>query len=434
MGTPIVGVGSPSTQLTPKSHKFSQLAEKSLNVSYNTRVADILQSHSYNFVLSDPQLPDNPIVFASQGFLNMSGYLREEIIGRNCRFLQGPDTDRRTVLMIREAVREEKAVQVRILNYTKDGKPFWNLFHMAPIFCSETGKVVHYVGVQTPISASLARSPAFTPTGAPTPPGATKPPLPPASPKPAGSLLSPQSSLSPPEKTSPGKRPAVTVEITVPMEIRGGSAEPDLSPEEDRARALTAVQAVVGDLKSCGEGKVEVQRGTRGEELDPKMARVVCSSLVLNLTKIQQSFVLANPNIDDCPIVHASDVFCELTGYSREEVVGRNCRFLQGPSTDPETVQQMREAIDAEKPITVRLLNYRKDGTPFHNNLHVSPIRNANGKVVYFCGVQLDVTAADGISPIEKGMSTRLKQLGAVGAVRVAVRALEGPGLRRTPC
>jgi hypothetical protein len=77
-----------------------------------------------------------------------------------------------------------------------------------------------------------------------------------------------------------------------PTEIRGGSAEPELSPEEDRVRALTAVTAVVGDLKSCGEGKVEIEKKSRGEEMDPKTARVVCSSLVLNLTKIQQSFVL----------------------------------------------------------------------------------------------------------------------------------------------
>jgi PAS domain S-box-containing protein len=76
-------------------------------------------------------------------------------------------------------------------------------------------------------------------------------------------------------------------------------------------------------------------------------------------------------------------------GYSREEVVGRNCRFLQGPETDQDIVREMREAIDAEKPCTVRLLNYRKDGTPFWNNLHVSPIRNACGKVGGFRGFRV---------------------------------------------
>lgn len=118
MGTPMVQTGSPSSEkrsvlkAAQRAEAFGQLADKSLGGCYNEKVADILQSHSYNFVLSDPHLPDNPIVYASQGFLSMTGYSREEIIGRNCRFLQGPDTDRRTVLMIREACREERAVQV----------------------------------------------------------------------------------------------------------------------------------------------------------------------------------------------------------------------------------------------------------------------------------------------------------------------------------
>ena len=69
----------------------------------------------------------------------------------------------------------------------------------------------------------------------------------------------------------------------------------------------------------------------------------------------------------------------------REEVVGRNCRFLQGPGTDPAEVQKLREGLAAERPTTVRLLNYKHDGTPFWNHLHVSPVRDARGKVRPMC-------------------------------------------------
>nr|AML76774.1 putative LOV domain-containing protein [Fontinalis antipyretica] len=135
----------------------------------------------------------------------------------------------------------------------------------------------------------------------------------------------------------------------------------------------------------------------------------------------------------DTPIVHASDVFCELTGYSREEVVGRNCRFLQGPDTDPDAVREIREAIKAEKPCTVRILNYRKDKTPFWNHLHVAPARGASGKVAFYVGVQLDASAATDVPMRADGLLVaHAKQLGAVGLVRVAVRSLQGPGLRRT--
>ena len=133
----------------------------SLSQSYNEKVSQALRQHEYNFVLSDPRLPDHPIVYASEGFLKMSGYEQSEVLGRNCRFLQGPETDRRTVGEIRDAVREERPCQVRILNYRKDGKTFWNLFHMAPVFSKTDGRVIHFVGVQTPIASDLAAAPSL---------------------------------------------------------------------------------------------------------------------------------------------------------------------------------------------------------------------------------------------------------------------------------
>lgn len=87
-----------------------------------------------NFVVSDPSLPDNPIVFASDDFLQLTGYSREEVLGRNCRFLQGPDTDARAVQEIRSAINNQSECTVRLLNYRKDGSKFWNMFTLAPVF------------------------------------------------------------------------------------------------------------------------------------------------------------------------------------------------------------------------------------------------------------------------------------------------------------
>lgn len=140
-----------------KTGKMNSLVE-SLSTTYTDSVKESLRNYEFNFVICDPRLPENPIVYASEGFCKMSGYSREEVLGRNCRFLQGPGTDRRTVLELRDAVREERSAQVRILNYTKEGKPFWNLFHLAPVFSKSDGTVTHFVGVQTPISCHLATS------------------------------------------------------------------------------------------------------------------------------------------------------------------------------------------------------------------------------------------------------------------------------------
>ena len=75
--------------------------------------------------------------------------------------------------------------------------------------------------------------------------------------------------------------------------------------------------------------------------------------------------ILADPRQDDCPIVFANNAFLDLTGYEEEEVLNRNCRFLQGAGTDPAAVVQLREAIRNPHPLALEILNYRRDGTPF---------------------------------------------------------------------
>ena len=94
----------------------------------------------------------------------------------------------------------------------------------------------------------------------------------------------------------------------------------------------------------------------------------------------------------DYPLVWANPAFAERMGYSLAEVLGRNCRFLQGPSTDPDRVARIRTALAEQQPVTVTLRNYRKDGTAFWNELSVSPVHNEQGRLVHFVGVQVDVS------------------------------------------
>ncbi|MEM9311946.1 MAG: PAS domain-containing protein [Pseudomonadota bacterium] len=110
------------------------------------------------------------------------------------------------------------------------------------------------------------------------------------------------------------------------------------------------------------------------------------------MAQTRMAICLCDPNQADLPIVFANRAFRRLTGYSEEETVGRNCRFLQGPKTDPEPVARIREAIANEDVVVVELLNYRKNGTTFWNALHLGPIYNDQGKLVYFFGSQWDVS------------------------------------------
>ncbi|MDU9389044.1 histidine kinase famiy protein [Pseudomonas sp. zfem002] len=102
--------------------------------------------------------------------------------------------------------------------------------------------------------------------------------------------------------------------------------------------------------------------------------------------------IITNPNAADNPILFANQAFLDMTGYSAAEIVGRNCRFLQGPDTDREVIAAVREAIDGRYDFSTEILNYRKDGSSFWNALFISPIFNEKGELIYFFASQLDVS------------------------------------------
>ncbi len=113
---------------------------------------DMLNSQGHEnvcFCICDPELKDMPIIFASEGFCNFTGYSSQEIEGQNCRFLQGPRTDEKDVERIRQAIKTEAEANVNLLNYRKDGSEFVNQFFLAPLHSKEDAKkVLYYIGVQ----------------------------------------------------------------------------------------------------------------------------------------------------------------------------------------------------------------------------------------------------------------------------------------------
>jgi PAS domain S-box-containing protein len=118
------------------------------------RLMSALSGSQQNFAISDPSLPDNPIVYVSQGFLELTGYSLDQVLGRNCRFLQGPGTDQSAVDIIRKGVREGVDTSVCLLNYKADGTPFWNQFFVAALRDAENN-VVNFVGVQCEVSKAV---------------------------------------------------------------------------------------------------------------------------------------------------------------------------------------------------------------------------------------------------------------------------------------
>ena len=105
-----------------------------------------------------------------------------------------------------------------------------------------------------------------------------------------------------------------------------------------------------------------------------------------------EGITISDPSLPDNPIIYANRGFERMTGYLAEEVIGRNCRFLQGGDTAPEVVAKIRRAVTAGEDCTVELRNYRKDGDLFWNRLSIRPLRDTAGEVSHFIGIQTDVT------------------------------------------
>ncbi|VWX52803.1 PAS domain-containing protein [Novosphingobium sp. 9U] len=110
------------------------------------------------------------------------------------------------------------------------------------------------------------------------------------------------------------------------------------------------------------------------------------------MAQTRMAVCLCDPHQPDIPIVFANRAFRNLTGYEEHEVIGRNCRLLQGPDTDQREVDKIRAALASEDVVVVELLNYRKDGTTFWNALHLGPIYRSDGSLAFFFGSQWDVS------------------------------------------
>lgn len=134
----------------------------------------------------------------------------------------------------------------------------------------------------------------------------------------------------------------------------------------------------------------------------------------------RMAMLITDPNQPDNPIVFANDAFLQLSGYERDDIIGRNCRFLQGADTDPAHVDAIRDAVRNKTDGAVEILNYRKDGTTFWNALFLSPVIDESGNLLYFFASQIDVTARRNVEAELESQRTRFET-----AVRERTKELE---------
>ena len=171
---------------------------------------------------------------------------------------------------------------------------------------------------------------------------------------------------------------------------------------DDPVSRVLRCEHVEGDAVALGDRLAWVtgfpvpgESGAEGHALVALFALDSCSDLEIRdraVVAAGLSFTISDPRLPDNPLVFVNPAFERTTGYSAAEVLGRNCRFLQGPDTDPAAVRLVREAVQREQHATITLRNHRKDGSAFWNELSLSPVYDAHGELTHFVGIQADVT------------------------------------------
>nr|AHZ63865.1 phototropin [Pteridium aquilinum] len=418
-------------------------------------VLDALESFQQTFVIADGTKPDLPIMYASAGFFKMTGYTSSEVIGHNCRFLQGKETDPEEIDRIRDCIAKGTGYCGRLLNYKKDGSAFWNLLTVSPIK-DDDGSVLKYIGMQVEVSQFTEG----TKENVVRPNGMSESLIKyDARQKDRASLQVTElvEAIKDPKPAAHDKTTSISLGVAKPVGPSGPRKSPELEgllsgqqqayretksahsrlpgvPEANPQRESLAKRnrssgffSFLGLDKFGGKGSQQDatefiepeilmtkddESSETSFELDKARLREIRRGIDLatTLERIEKNFVITDPRLPDNPIIFASDNFLELTEYSREEILGRNCRFLQGPDTNRETVKQIREAIDNEREITVQLLNYTKSGRTFWNLFHLQPMRDHKGELQYFTGVQLDGT--EYLEPLTRRLSQQIASEG----------------------
>ena len=268
------------TQVEADQH-IKVLEEKFAKLSGSTDSSDLLEATLNAFdntiVVTDPAQDDNPIIYVNKGFEELTGYSFDEVVGQNCRFLQGDDHDQPSVAELRDAVREGRFVKVELRNYRKDGSMFWNELYVTPVR-DQVGELILFLGVQNDIT----------------------------------------------------------------------------------------------ELKESSE---ELER------------------LQMAVENADESILITNANLDPPgpEIIYTNPAFTTLTGYSAEEVLGKAPRFLQGPKTDRLVLDRLRRNLERGEVFRGESVNYRKDGSEFINEWHISPVES-EGEIDYWIATQRDVT------------------------------------------
>ncbi len=372
-------------------------------------------------VVTDVRLPDNPLVVVNQNFVDTTGYPREEIIGKNCRFLQvRPDGTRdddgdgqaEALAQIREAVAEGTPAEVLLRNYRKDGSLFYNRLYLTPIR-NPAGEVTHFVGVQNDVTREIEQRDqvdrqrrllrAFF-DSAPFLMGvvefdgeqvrhqtANEGAL--ALFASGGGSVGDIEGATLAELGFPGSEAALwrrQVEACAasgePVHFRTvfpWGADPDVPGTRHLDVVVNTTEGAGPLFSYVAEDVTERRRADRERRLLAAAVEQAAEPIVVTGTEVDEP----GPRI-----LYANAAHARVFGYEVGEIVGRSPRMFQGAKSDRAVLDRVRKRLEAGEPVQAETINYRKDGSEFVLQWEIAPVRDEEGALVNWVGTQRDVT------------------------------------------
>uniref|UniRef100_A0A7S4BVW4 PAS domain-containing protein n=2 Tax=Chrysotila carterae TaxID=13221 RepID=A0A7S4BVW4_CHRCT len=321
------------------------------------------------------------IVHTNKAWSELTGYAFTEVVGKSCDFLNGPHTEQKTLERLGDCIRAKKTVTVQVIYYKKSGQPLSVRLSCSPVLRSD-GTVTNMLGVlrSDPSHPSLIGVPwrrHLTQLAAPPPPHSfDRPPN-----QPAGSC------------TAAGH---ATHAMGAPARVEAGlygRALEDQPVTHSASIPIAAANASHSKASACSSDVFSI-----APSLPPSTAPAAAglggmrrSKRARDLTKLDsvlgdetQGAVVITAKDPPYNIIHANKAWCELCGYEAEEVEGKTNKILTGPETDPAQLNELMRAVRRCEPTVHTLVNYKKGGKRFVNQVHVSPLYDENKDVVAF--------------------------------------------------
>mmetsp|Transcript_4907 Transcript_4907/g.17034 ORF Transcript_4907/g.17034 Transcript_4907/m.17034 type:complete len:1034 (+) Transcript_4907:88-3189(+) len=327
----------------------------------------------HSFCISDPTRSGNPLVYVSSGFEAVTGYSREEVLGRNCKLLQGPDTDEATVATLKEAMSQKRECRVEILNYRKDGTPFLNLLHVKPVLDS-LGNVTKFVAVQIDLSGQR-RSEGPSSTG-------------------------------------------LASKLGAGFGDRGGGGQ---------QQSLSSSKLVGGRVESgtaaSSSGDADGAGGVGEESIVLSAEEQKLAGLKRSVSQLLGCITMSDPALPGNPLVFANEGFEHLTGFSSSDVLGMSCMCLSSTNSDvnKSAIREVEAAHKNTESAAVRVLSFKKSGIPFWCYLRIFPLwaGSSAASVQRFLYLHVDITASK-TRKVGRYQLGRIIGRGASGTVRIA--------------